>query len=99
MVRGALERPPELGAEIDEDGQDPLVTRPGFVGEQLQHAARRGADHDLHRARIQPIPSGVHGADAAAHAARRELDQVLDHGGIGACTESGVEIDHSDLAD
>ena len=59
----------------------------------------RGAEHYLERAAIEPGDRARHVADAAAHAARREIDQVLDDRGVGALAERGVEVDHRDLAD
>ncbi len=38
-------------------------------------------------------------ADAAAHAAWGEIDQLLDDRGIRALPERGIQIDHGDLAD
>ena len=65
-----------------------------------QHVGpRRGAEHHLARAAIEPGDRAGHVADAAAHAARREFEQLLDERGVGALTERGVEVDHRDLAD
>ena len=53
----------------------------------------------LQRAAIEPGDGAGCVADAAAHAAGRQLEQLLDDRGVGALPERGVEIDHRDLAD
>ena len=48
---------------------------------------------------IEPADRGRDVADPAADPAGRKIDQLLDHRGVRALAEGGVEIDHRDLAD
>ena len=61
--------------------------------------ARGGAEHDADGATIEPGDRGRDVADAAADPAGREVDEVLDHRGVRALAERGIEVDHRDLAD
>ena len=95
-VAGAL--PPALDHDLAvagvERGDDALL------GQRVQHLGPGcGAEHHLQGAAIEPGGGAACVADAAAHPAWREFEQILDDGGVGAAAQGGVEVDHRDLAD
>ena len=68
--------------------------------QRAQHLGpRRGAEHHLLCAAVEPGDRAGRVADAAADPAPGEVDQVLDDRGVRALPERRVEIDHRDLAD
>ena len=68
--------------------------------QRAQHLGpRRRAEHHLVGAAVEPGDRAGRVADAAAHAAWGEIDQLLDDRGIRALPERGIQIDHRDLAD